>query len=72
VIAASSVPGEHLLPALLFVFGQKYPHVRVRAAVSDSVAVMGQVERGEVSVGLVGRKPTRQPWHDTQPVEWRR
>jgi len=56
VIAASSIPGEHLLPALLSVFGQKYPHVRVRAAVSDSVAVMGQVERGEVSVGLVGRK----------------
>ena len=56
VIAASSVPGEHLLPALLSVFGLKHPHVRVRAAVSDSVAVMGQVERGEVSVGLVGRK----------------
>jgi DNA-binding transcriptional LysR family regulator len=56
VLAASSVPGEHLLPALLAVFGQKYPHVRVRAAVSDSMMVMGQVERGEVSVGLVGRK----------------
>ncbi len=55
-IAASSIPGEHILPALLSVFGQKYPHVRVRAAVSDSMAVIGQVERGEVSVGLVGRK----------------
>jgi DNA-binding transcriptional LysR family regulator len=55
-IAASSVPGEHLLPALLSVFGRKHPHVRVRAAVSDSMAVIGQVERGEVSVGLVGRK----------------
>lgn len=55
-IAASSIPGEHLLPALLSVFGRKHPHVRVRAAVSDSMAVVGQVERGEVSVGLVGRK----------------
>lgn len=55
-IAASSIPGEHLLPALLSVFSQTYPHVRVRAAVSDSMAVMKQVERGEVSVGLVGRK----------------
>ena len=60
VIAASSIPGEHLLPALLSVFGQKYPHVRVRAAVSDSMAVMEQVERGAVSVGLVGRK-TKNP-----------
>jgi DNA-binding transcriptional LysR family regulator len=56
VIAASSIPGDHLLPALLSVFGRKYPGVRVRAAVSDSVAVIGQVERGEVSLGLVGRK----------------
>jgi DNA-binding transcriptional LysR family regulator len=55
-IAASSVPGEHLLPALLAEFGRKYPHVRVRAAVSDSAAVVEQVERGEVSLGLVGRK----------------
>jgi DNA-binding transcriptional LysR family regulator len=41
---------------LLSLFGQKHPHIRVRAAVSDSLAVIAQVERGEVSVGLVGRK----------------
>jgi DNA-binding transcriptional LysR family regulator len=40
----------------LSVFGQKHPHVRVRATVSDSMGVMAQVERGEVSLGLVGRK----------------
>jgi DNA-binding transcriptional LysR family regulator len=56
VLAASSIPGEHLLPALLSVFGQKHPHIRVRATVSDSMRVMAQVERGEVSLGLVGRK----------------
>jgi DNA-binding transcriptional LysR family regulator len=56
LLAASSIPGEHLLPALLSLFGQKHPHIRVRATVSDSMAVMAQVERGEVSIGLVGRK----------------
>lgn len=56
LIAASSIPGEHLLPTLVSSFGQKYPRIRVRAAVSDSMAVLAQVERGEVSVGLVGRK----------------
>ena len=55
-IAASSVPGEHLLPTLLSGFGRRYPHLRVRAAVSDSLAVVAQVERGEVSLGLVGQK----------------
>jgi DNA-binding transcriptional LysR family regulator len=55
-LAASSIPGEHLLPTLLSHFGQKYPHIRLRAAVGDSMGVMAQVERGEVSLGLVGRK----------------
>lgn len=56
LLAASSIPGEHLLPALLSVFGKEHPHIKVRASVSDSMAVMEQVERGYVSVGLVGRK----------------
>jgi DNA-binding transcriptional LysR family regulator len=55
-LAASSIPGEHLLPALLSLFGQKHPHIRVRASVSDSMDVVTRVERGEVSLGLVGRK----------------
>ena len=55
-LAASSIPGEHLLPSLLSGFGQMHPHFRVRATVSDSMGVMAQVERGEVSLGLVGRK----------------
>lgn len=55
-LAASSIPGEHLLPALLSVFGQKQPHIRFRATVTDSAAVMSQVERGEVTLGFVGRK----------------
>ena len=55
-LAASSIPGEHLLPALLSVFRRKHPHILVHASVSDSMAVMAQVERGEVSLGLVGRR----------------
>jgi DNA-binding transcriptional LysR family regulator len=55
-IAASSIPGEHLPPALLSVFRKKHPHVRVHAPVSDSKTATGQVERGEASLGLVGRK----------------
>ena len=55
-LAASSIPGEHILPTLLSLFGQKHPHVHVRATIRDSLAVMAQVEQGEVSLGLVGRK----------------
>jgi LysR family transcriptional regulator, low CO2-responsive transcriptional regulator len=56
LLAASSIPGEHVLPPLVSQFGRKYPFVRVRASVSDSMAVIRQVERGEVSFGMVGRK----------------
>jgi DNA-binding transcriptional LysR family regulator len=56
-LAASSVPGEHLLPGLLSVFQQRHPHVQVKAAVADSQAVLEQVEQGQVHLGLVGRKP---------------
>jgi DNA-binding transcriptional LysR family regulator len=55
-IAASSIPGEHLLPSILSVFGQQHPHIHVRATIGDSAGVIAQVERGEVSLGLVGRK----------------
>jgi DNA-binding transcriptional LysR family regulator len=55
-LAASSIPGEHLLPRLLSVFGQRHPHVQVRAAVADSEEALARVEQGRAHVGLVGRK----------------
>jgi DNA-binding transcriptional LysR family regulator len=55
-LAASSVPGEHLLPALLSAFRQGHPHVQVRATVTDSQAVLHQVEQGQAHLGLVGGK----------------
>lgn len=55
-LAASSIPGEHLLPALLSEFGRKYPHIQVRATAGDSLAVLRQVEQGQVHLGLVGRR----------------
>jgi DNA-binding transcriptional LysR family regulator len=55
-LASSSVPGEHLLPGLLSAFRQRHPHVQVRATVTDSRAVLQQVEHGQAHLGLVGGK----------------
>jgi DNA-binding transcriptional LysR family regulator len=55
-LAASSVPGEHLLPALLSAFRQRHPQIRVQASVADSGAVLRQVEQGQAHLGLVGGK----------------
>ena len=55
-LAASSIPGEHLLPGLLSQFQQRHPNVQVRATVADSLAAMRHVEQGHAHLGLVGRR----------------
>jgi DNA-binding transcriptional LysR family regulator len=55
-LAASSVPGAHLLPELLDAFRRQHPHVEVRATIADSQAVLKQVEHGQAHLGLVGGK----------------
>ena len=66
VLAASSIPGEHLLPALLAKLRQTYPQIRVRATISDSQTVLDQVQHGRAHLGLVGGKP------ETSDLEFRR
>jgi DNA-binding transcriptional LysR family regulator len=53
-LAASSVPGEHLMPALLAAFRERHPLVRIRASVSDTRDVLDQVSKGKADLGLVG------------------
>lgn len=55
IIAASSVPGEHLLPGILDVFVKQYPQIRVRVSVSDSNNVFELIGTGKAHIGLVGR-----------------
>ena len=55
-LAASSVPGECFLPAVLSAFHEKYPGIHVQATVSDSGAVMQDVVKGRATLGLVGQK----------------
>ncbi len=57
-LAASSIPGEHLLPRLLSAFHKKHHHVQVRVQIADTKAVLEQVEQGKVNLGLVGGKGT--------------
>jgi LysR family transcriptional regulator, low CO2-responsive transcriptional regulator len=54
VLAASSVPGQHILPHTLATFRQQHPTVRVCVSVSDTDAVLREVEQGKAHLGLVG------------------
>src|SRR5262249_46927744 len=58
-IAASSVPGECFLPAVLAAFQAEYPRVHVRATVSDSGSVIKDIETGRAMLGLVGQRAAK-------------
>jgi DNA-binding transcriptional LysR family regulator len=66
-LAASSVPGECFLPAVLPEFQAKFPQVHIRATVSDSGSVLKDIEKGRATVGLVGQK-TENPSLDFRPI----
>jgi DNA-binding transcriptional LysR family regulator len=65
-LAASTVPGEHLLPAIVGAFQRTHPDVRVVATVADSAQVLQALEREEVALALVGRAGPSE-WSDSTP-----
>ncbi len=57
-VDASTVPGEYLLPRWLVDFHSRYPEVQVTLTVSDSAAVLGRVENGDITIGVAGSPGT--------------
>jgi DNA-binding transcriptional LysR family regulator len=56
-IAASTIPGEYLLPPLLAKFKHQHPAVKIQVSVSDSLTVIGQVRDNTYEVGFCGTEP---------------
>lgn len=59
VLAASTIPGEYLLPRVLAAFQNKYPRLKVEMSVSDTAEVASRVLADEVDVGVVGSRVQR-------------
>jgi DNA-binding transcriptional LysR family regulator len=57
LIAASTIPGEYLLPSLLSEFKKLHPAVRVQVDVSDSLTVINGVRESSYEVGFCGVAP---------------
>ncbi len=53
-VAASTIPGEYLLPGLLAAFRVEYPEVEVQMAISDTADVASKLLAGEADVGVIG------------------
>jgi DNA-binding transcriptional LysR family regulator len=56
-VAASTIPGEFLLPPLLAKFKQIHPAVRIQLVVSDSLTVINGVRDNAYEVGFCGMAP---------------
>ncbi|HEY97382.1 MAG TPA: LysR family transcriptional regulator [Dehalococcoidia bacterium] len=57
LIAASTIPGEFLLPGMLAKFKKMHPAVRVQVDISDSLAVIDGVEQNRYELGFCGISP---------------
>ncbi|MDY6835728.1 MAG: LysR family transcriptional regulator [Chloroflexota bacterium] len=57
VVAASTIPGEILLPPLLGEFRTLHPAVGIRVEVSDSLNVIDGVREGTYELGFCGTMP---------------
>jgi DNA-binding transcriptional LysR family regulator len=57
VIAASTIPGEILIPPILGDFRALHPAIGVRVDISDSVTVISRVREGAYDVGFCGSAP---------------
>ena len=56
-IAASTIPGEFLLPSIVGVFLALHPAVDATVAVSDSSSVISMIQDGQYDVGFCGIAP---------------
>jgi len=59
-LAASTIPGEYVLPRLLAAFRAEYPQVELELSISDSVDVVRRLLADEADVGVIG-SAERQP-----------
>lgn len=53
-LAASTIPGEYLLPGLLAAFRVRYPQVKVHMTVSDTADVATRLLADQADVGVIG------------------
>jgi molybdate transport repressor ModE-like protein len=58
-LAASTIPGEYLLPRLLATFRTEAPQVEVQMTISDTADVVAKVLAGAADLGVIGSRLER-------------
>ncbi len=63
IIAASTIPGTYLLPAVMAGFRKQYPSISFQIAIGDSRAVVERLLSHELLIGVVGTKLSNNQLH---------
>lgn len=58
-LAASTIPGEYVLPALLAAFRREYPQLEIQMTVSDTSDVATRLLANQADVGVIGSTTQR-------------
>jgi LysR family transcriptional regulator, transcriptional activator of the cysJI operon len=53
-IAASTIPGEHIIPSLIAEFGKKYPDVKFKIKAEDSLNSLSSLQANDAEFAAVG------------------
>ena len=56
LVAASTIPGEYILPPLIGRFKEKFPDISITLLIGDSQAAVEWVSEGRAELGVVGAK----------------
>ncbi|MBN1190909.1 MAG: LysR family transcriptional regulator [Dehalococcoidales bacterium] len=59
-IAASTIPGDFILPTVLSEFKRRHPSVNIQVAITDSVNVIEAVKSEKYDIGFCGMPPESQ------------
>jgi DNA-binding transcriptional LysR family regulator len=59
LVAASTIPGEYILPPLIGRFKEKFPDISITLLIGDSQAAVEWVSEGRAELGVVGAKPSQ-------------
>ena len=59
-LAASTIPGDFILPPILSEFKRRHPAVSIQVGITDSARVIGAVKSGEYDIGFCGVSPEDQ------------
>ncbi len=55
-IGASTLPGEYILPSLIYKFKREYPEINFNLIIKDSLDIVNSVASGILEMGIVGSK----------------